>query len=327
MPPTPEGLEGKLMGAAEAVRRFIPSGAQVALGGFTVSRNPMAMAREIVRQGVKDLYVVCHSHGQALDLLIGAGAVGRLEIAYGGTGRFAPTCIRFRQAVQEGSLPVEDYSNYQMSLRFLAGAMGLPFMATQSGLETDLVRREGFDPADRGQGKVPPKKLAVVENPLADGGGRRVVLLPALTPDVALVHAQYVGEDGTVRIKGLTFADLEQARAAERVIVTCEEIVPAGWIRQDPDQNSLPPFLVDAVVPLPWGAHPTACHYFYDYDPRHLQLYGRAAKHDESFRAYLEEWVLAPASHEEYLGLVGVRDLLRIKADPVLGYAKGLDRR
>jgi glutaconate CoA-transferase subunit A len=315
------------MGAAEAVRRFIPSGAQVALGGFTVSRNPMAMAREIVRQGVKDLYVVCHSHGQALDLLIGAGAVGRLEIAYAGTGRFAPTCIRFRQAVQQGSLPVEDYSNYQMSLRFLAGAMGLPFMATQSGLETDLVRREGFDPADRGQGKVPARKLAVIENPLDQNGGRRVVLLPALTPDVALVHAQYVGEDGTVRIKGLTFADLEQARAAERVVVTCEEIVPAGWIRQDPDQNSLPPFLVDAVVPLPWGAHPTACHYFYDYDPRHLQLYGRAAKDDESFRAYLEEWVLAPASHEEYLELVGVRDLLRIKADPVLGYAKGLDRR
>ncbi len=320
------GLADKLMTAAEAVERFIPDGAQLALGGFTVSRNPMAMAREIIRAGRKDLYLVCHSHGQAMDLLIGAGCVSRLEIAYGGTGRFAPTCIRFRQAVQRGEIKIEDYSNYQMSLRFLAGAMGLPFMATKSGLETDLVRKEGFDPADRGQGKVPSKKLAVIENPF-NGPGDRVILLPALTPDVALVHAQYVGEDGTVRIKGLTFADLEQARAADRVIVTCEDIVPRGFIRQDPDQNSLPPFLVDAVVPLKWGAHPTACHYYYDYDPRHLKLYGQMAQSDEGFQEYLEEWVLGPESHEDYLAKIGVKDLLRIKADPVLGYAKGLDRR
>ncbi|KMY68800.1 ketoacid-CoA transferase [Desulfocarbo indianensis] len=319
-------LTDKIMTAAQAVERFIPDGAQIALGGFTVTRNPMAIAREIIRAGRKDLYLVCHSHGQAMDLLIGAGCVSRLEIAYGGTGRFAPTCIRFRQAVQKGTLKIEDYSNYQMSLRFLAGAMGLPFMATKSGLETDLVRKQGFDPAERGQGKVPSKKLAIVENPF-NGPGDRVILLPALTPDVALLHAQYVGEDGTVRIKGLGFADLEQARAADRVIVTCEDIVPREFIRLDPDQNSLPPFLVDAVVPLKWGAHPTACHYYYDYDPRHLKLYGDMAPSDDGFREYLEKWVLEPESHEDYLDRIGVKDLLRIKADPVLGYAKGLDRR
>jgi glutaconate CoA-transferase subunit A len=320
------GLTGKLMTAAEAVDKFIPNGAQIALGGFTVSRNPMAMAREIIRAGRKDLYVVCHSHGQAMDVLIGAGCVGRLEIAYGGTGRFAPTCIRFRKAVQQGTIQIEDYSNYHMSLRFLAGAMSLPFMATKSGLQTDLVRKEGFDRDDRGKGKVPSKKMAQIENPF-NGPGDEVILLPALNPDVTILHAQYVGEDGTVRIKGLTFADLEQARAADRVIVTCEHIVPREFIRQDPDQNSLPPFLVDAVVPLKWGAHPTACHYFYDYDPRHLKLYGELAQSDEGFQEYLEKWVLEPESHEDYLDRVGVKDLLRIKADPVLGYAKGLDRK
>ena len=320
------GLGGKLMTAAQAVEKFIPDGAQIALGGFTVNRNPMALAREIIRAGRKDLYVVCHSHGQAMDVLIGAGCVGRLEIAYGGTGRFAPTCIRFRKAAQQGAIQIEDYSNYHMSLRFLAGAMGLPFMATKSGLETDLVSKEGFDPADRGQGKVPSKKLALMENPF-NGPGDRVILLPALTPDVSILHAQYVGEDGTVRIKGLTFADLEQARAADRVIVTCEHIVPREFIRQDPDQNSLPPFLVDAVIPLKWGAHPTACHYFYDYDPRHLKLYGEMAQTDEGFQEYLQKWVLEPKSHEDYLDRIGVKDLLRIKADPALGYAKGLDRR
>jgi glutaconate CoA-transferase, subunit A len=319
-------IAGKLMSAEEAVRRFVSDGSQIALGGFTVNRNPMALAREIIRQKKKNLYVVCHSHGQALDLLIGAGCVQRLEIAYGGTGRFAPTCIRFSKAVCSGQIEVEDYSNYQMSLRFLAGAMGLPFMATKSGIETDLVKVEGFPPEIRGTGKVPSKKLVVMENPF-DGGGDRMVLVPALNPDVAFIHAQYVGEDGTVRVKGLTFADLEQARSADHVIVTCEEIVPRSFIRQDPDQNSLAGFIVDAFVKAPFGAHPTACHYFYDYDPRHLKLYGDAASDDDLFQRYLDEWVYCLPTLEDYLDKVGVTDLMRIKANSALGYAEDLDRR
>jgi glutaconate CoA-transferase subunit A len=319
-------LGKKIMNAQEAVERFIPSGAQVALGGFTVSRNPMAIAREIVRQGVKDLYLVCHSQGQALDLLIGAGCVRRLEIAYGGLGRFAPTCVRFRQAAQAGELEVEDYSNYQMSLRFLAGAMGLPFMGTKSGLGTDLVHKQRFKPEDRGRGKVPSKKLVVANDPF-NHGRDQVVLVPALNPDVTILHAQYVGEDGTVRIKGLTFADREQAQAADRVIVTCEEIVPRQFIRKDPEQNCLPAFLVDAVVKLPYGAHPTACHNFYDYDPAHLNMYRRLAADEAGFRKYLEEWVLSVESHEDYLAKVGAENLRKIKADPALGYSPGLDRR
>ncbi|MFH0823128.1 MAG: CoA-transferase [Pseudomonadota bacterium] len=322
----PGDIGGKLMSAGEAVGRFVPDGGQVALGGFTVSRNAMVIAREIIRQRKKDLYVVCHSHGQSLDLLIGAGCVRRLEIAYGGMGRFAPTCIRFRKAVCAGRIEVEDYSNYQMSLRFLAGAMGLPFMASKSGLDTDLVRREGFSPEIRGKGKVPPKKLVVIDNPL-NGGEEKVVLLPALNPDVALIHAQYVGEDGTVRLKGLTFADAEQARSADHVIVTCEEIVPRSFIREDSDQNSLPPFLVDAVVKAPFGAHPTACYAFYDYDPRHLNLYREAASHDDLFEKYLDEWVYGVPDQEAYLDKVGIGNLLEIKARPGLGYAPGLDRR
>jgi glutaconate CoA-transferase, subunit A len=204
--------------------------------------------------------------------------------------------------------------------------MGLPFMATKSGLETDLVKVEGFPPEIRGTGKVPSKKLVVMENPF-NGGGDRMVLVPALNPDVAIIHAQYVGEDGTVRVKGLTFADLEQARSADHVIVTCEEVVPRSFIRQDPDQNSLAAFIVDAVVKAPFGAHPTACHYFYDYDPRHLKLYGDAASDDDLFQQYLEEWVYCLPTLEDYLDKLGVTDLMRIKANSALGYAKGLDRR
>ena len=318
--------ESKLMTAEEAVRRFVRDGDMVALGGFTVSRNVMVIAREIIRQGRRGLHLVMHSHGQAMDLLVGAGTVSRLELAYGGTGRFAPTGIRFRKAVQSGQVQVEDYSNFHMSLRFLAGALNLPFMPSRSGFETDVLAQQGFGPELRGRGKIPPHKAVVSTNPF-NPEPEAVVLLPALTPDVALIHAQCVGADGTVRIKGLTFLDIEQARAAARVIVTCEEVVPAAVLRQDPDQNSLPPFLVDAVVPAPFGAHPTACHYFYDYDPRHLNMYRQAAADEDGFRRYLDEWVYGVPDQESYLARVGAGDLMRIKANSHLGYAPGLDRR
>ncbi len=320
------GIGGKLMSLPEAVERFVFDGAQVAFGGFTINRNPMAFVYEMARRRVRDLHIVAHSNGQALDTLVGAGCVARIEIAYGGNGRFAPTCIRFRKAVERGEIEVEDYSNYQMALRFLAGALHVPFIPTKSGLHTDLVRRTGFSPAYRAAEGLPLDKLIVMPDPF-DGESDDVVLLPALSPDLAVVHAQTVADDGTVRIKGLTFADLEQAKAAKAVVVTCEEIVPAATLRADSDQNALPPFLVDAVVLTPYGAHPTACRLFYDYDPAFLNDYKRRARDDDAWHGFLDEWVYGLAGHDEYIAKVGEEQLARIKADPVRGYAIGLDRR
>jgi glutaconate CoA-transferase, subunit A len=286
----------------------------------------MAAVYEIARRHVKDLHLVAHSNGQALDVLVGAGCVGRLDIAYGGNGRFAPTCIRFRKAVERGELLVEDYTNNMMSLRFLAGALGVPFIPSKSGLGTDVVEKAGFPPELRGKDGVPCEKLIVIDDPFGHADDE-VVLLPALTPDVSIIHAQQVSTDGTVRIKGLTFADLEQCKAASAVIVTCEEIVPESYLRLDPDQNALPPFLVDAVVPVAYGAHPTACPFFYDYDPAHLNLYKAAARDDERWAAYLDEWVYGVESRDAYLDKVGGAQLTRIRANTVAGYAPGLDRR
>ncbi|HVN24716.1 MAG TPA: CoA-transferase [Syntrophorhabdales bacterium] len=319
-------IREKLMSPAEAVQRFIKNGSQIALGGFTVNRNPMAIAYEIIRQEIKDLHVVCHSQGQSFDVLVGAGCVKRVELAYGAMGRFAPTCIRFRKAVERADIEVEDYSNNQMSLRFLAGSLSIPFIPSRSGFETDLLRKEGFSKETRSEKKVARKKIVEMADPFDDNRGK-VVLLPALNPDVAIVHAQYVGEDGTVRIKGLTFADVEQAKAADAVIVTCEEIVPKSFIRLDPDQNSLPPFLIDAIVRVPYGAHPTACRLFYDYDAKHLNMYRHMARDDAGFKRYLDEWVLTPRDHEQYLDKIGASGLMTIRANPVIGYTPGLDRR
>jgi glutaconate CoA-transferase subunit A len=116
----------KVMPLDAAVARFMKDGAHISIGGFTLNRNPMAAVYAVIRQGFKRLHVYAHSNGTGVDELIGAGCVEKLEIAYAGNGKTAATCIRFRKAVQDGTLQVEDYSNFMMSLRFLAGPWGCP---------------------------------------------------------------------------------------------------------------------------------------------------------------------------------------------------------
>lgn len=314
--------ESKVVTASEAVGNWVHRGDCVSLGGFTINRNPMALTHEIIRQNIGDIHVVLHSGSQALDLLIGAGLVGMLEIAYGANGRLANTCIRFAKAAEEGRIPVEDYSNYQMTLRFMAGAMGVPYLPTFSSLGTDIISRWGFDSAFRSQKpRLPSKKLIVAEDPFSDDG-KRVVLVPAINPDVALIHAQKASADGCVRIEGLSFADIEQARASKHVIVTCEELVSPQKLRREPWRNSLPHVTVDAVVHQPYGAHPTACYLCYDYDSQHLTEYAGIAENDGRFLEYLETHIRKTKNFDDYLQLIGQERLDSIKASPVLGYAK-----
>lgn len=317
------------MALPDAISRYVSDGCHLSIGGFTINRNPMAAIYEIIRQGIKGLHVYAHSNGQGVDELIGAGCVTRLEIAYAGSGRFAPTCIRFRKAVENGSLAVEDYSNYQMTLRFLAGAMGLPFMPTRSSLGTSIVDKWGFEtPTRESDPKLPNKKLVVMDNPFEGwGDASRLVLVPAIYPDVTIIHVQKADRQGTSRIEGLTFADIEQVKAARNVIITCEELMQTKKIRTHPDQNQIPFFCVDAVVPMHFGAYPTACFQYYDYDPVYLNDYRTAAEDETRYRTYMDTFVLGVRNHEELLALAGKERIDKIKSDPRTGYAVGLDRK
>jgi len=317
----------KIKTLKEAVNLYIHDGCHISFGGFTINRQPMACAYEMIRQGKKNLHVYIHSGGQTLDILIGAGCVKAVEIAYGANGRFAPTCVRFRKAVERGELPVEDYSNYQMTLRFLAGAMGVPFLPVKSGMGTDIVKKWGFTAEmRRSDPRLPDHKLLVQNNPFVNDGQEPLVLVPAVNPDVTVIHAQQADYQGTVRLAGLTFADVEQARAAQHVIVTCEDLVEPGVLRAEPERNHIPFFAVDAVVHVPHGAHPSACYGYYDYDAQHLNMYRTTASDDKKFSAYLEEYVLTVNSHEEYLNKIGKEALDRIRAVPPFGYTPGLIR-
>ena len=312
-----------------AIDAYVPDGAHLSIGGFTINRNPMAAVYDIIRNRKRGLHLYAHSNGQGVDELIGAGCVDKLEIAYGGSGRFAPTCIRFRKAVESGQLLVEDYSNYQMTLRFMAGAMGVPFLPTRSSLGSDIANQWGFSETVRGADpRVPDAKLVVMDNPF-DGWCQtdRVVLVPAINPDVTIIHVQTADRQGTLRINGLPFADVEQAKAARHLIVTCESLVDVDHLRQAPDQNQIPFFCVDAVVHAPMGAYPTACYHHYDYDPIRLHQYREAALDDGRYQSYLDAEIISMSNHEEMMARIDPGQLEKIKADVRTGYAVGLDRR
>lgn len=319
----------KTMSLASAIRRYVKDGCHLSIGGFTINRNPMAAVYEIIRQQRRGLHVYAHSNGQGVDELIGGGCVARLEIAYAGSGRFAPTCIRFRKAVQEGGLVVEDYSNYQMTLRFAAGAMGLPFLPVRSGMGTDIVSQWGFDAQMRAADpKLPDRKLCLIDNPFGQWAqASQLVLVPAINPDVTIIHTQKADKAGNVRMEGLPFADVDQAKAARHVIVTCEDLVDSGYLRQRGEANQLPFFCVDAVVQVPMGAYPTACYRYYDYDPAFLNQYRKWAGDDARHEGYLQRFVYGVSGHAAFLNLQPADQLARIKADSRTGYAKGLDRK
>jgi glutaconate CoA-transferase, subunit A len=319
----------KVMSLKEAVSRFVFDGAHISIGGFTVNRNPMAAVHEIIRQRIANLHLYAHSNGQGVDELIGGGCVSRLEIAYAGTGRFAPTCLRFRRAVESGALQVEDYSNYQMTMRFAAGAMGVPFLPVRSGMGTDIVAHWGFSQEVRHTDeKLPKLKLASLQNPFGDWAGASAVLLvPAINPDVTIIHVQMADRAGTVRMQGLPFSDVEQVKASRHVIVTCETLVDTQVLRQQPEMNQIPFFCVDAVVLVPYGAYPTACYHHYDYDPAFLSDYRMWDKDEQHYADYVQRCIHDVADHAAFLDLQNQEQLARIKADPRTGYATGLDRR
>jgi glutaconate CoA-transferase subunit A len=298
-------VKDKLTSMSEAVSKFVPDGAHISIGGFTINRNPMAAVYEIIRQKKRGLHLYAHSNGQGVDELVGAGCVDKLEIAYGGSGRFASTCIRFRKAVESGLLKVEDYTNYQMTLRFMAGAMGVPFLPTRSSLGSDIANRWGFSETVRqADPRVPDRKLVVMDNPF-DGwcDADRVVLVPAINPDVTIIHVQAADRQGTARIRRVCPLPMwSRPRLPGISSSPAKRWSTRTSLRQAPDQNQIPFFCVDAVVHAPMGAWPTACYHHYDYDPTRLHQYRQAALDDDRYQAYLDAEIFSTAkNHEEMM--------------------------
>jgi len=214
-----------------------------------------------------------------------------------------------------------------MVSRFTAGAMGIPFMPIRSLLGSDLLACHTLSEAQRlSDARTSPKKLHVMQSPFDPTD--RVVLVPAIHTEFAVLHVQKATPAGTIRIEGQSFADVQQALCADTVIVTAEEIVEEDVLRQEPERNPLPYFVVKHVCHVPFGAHPYAVFNYYDYDPIQLKLYHTDACDDPSFQEYLDRFVFGVSCHAEYLEAVGgAARLDTLRADPAYGYRPDLRRR
>ncbi len=318
------GYSDKFISLKEAAA-LVPDGAHIAIGGFTINRPPMAFIYEIIRQKKKGLHLYGHSPGGAWDILIGAGCVKRIEVAYEADGAFGTIGPIFRRAIELERIQWEDYSNFGMVGRFTAGAMGIPFFPMRSQLGSDIVSQEGFNNTIRqSDPKIAKKKLHIMSCPFT---GDKIVLVPAINVDICVLHAQQVTTKGTVRIYGQDFADVQQALCAGKVIVTCEEVVEPERLRADPERNQIPFYKVDHIIHTPYGAHPYACYKYYDYDPQQIHLYHQLAATDDGFQKYLNEFVYGVEGFQEYLDNIGKERLQEIGVSPDLGYNPDLKRR
>lgn len=319
-------MENKLieLGAAAAL---IADGATLSLGGFTVERHPMALVYELIRLRRRNLYLFGHSAGSDWDILIGAGCVKRVEVAYVADEAFGTVGPCWRRAVENGRIEWEDYSNFAMVARFTAGAMGIPFIPIRSLFGSDVLAKSALTPEQRAADpRTAPQKLAVVESPFDPTD--RVVLVPAVRTEYSVIHVQKATPSGVVRIEGQVFADFQQALCGEVLIVTAEEIVSEDELRQDADRNRLPYIDVNYVCHVPYGAHPFAVFRYYDYDPWQLKQYHESARSAAAFQDYLDRFVYGVADHAGYLEAIGgAARLDRLAADPAYGYRPDLPRR
>ncbi len=319
-------MSNKLISLAEAAA-LVPNGATIAFGGFTTQRHPMAFIYELIRLRRRNLYLYGHSPGSEWDVLIGAGCVKRVEVAYVADEAFGTIGPRWRLAVQRGEIEWEDYSNFAMMTRFAAGAQGVPFLPIRSLLGSDVLARDSMAPEQRAADpRTASKKAHVMESPF--DANDRVVLVPAIHTEFAVIHVQKCTANGLARIEGQSYADFEIALCADHLIVTAEEIVSEEELRRDAERNRLPFFAVRHVCHVPFGAHPFAVFRYYDYDPWQLKRYHESAADDFDFEEYLDRYVYRVPDHAAYLQAIGGSARLdALRADPVLGYSPALRRR
>ena len=297
----------KLVTLSEAVST-IPAGSHIALSGFAITRCTMAFASEVIRQGIKGLTVSQCVGAMDADLLAGAGALERIIYGGGSLDRFG-RLAGVNRGIEEGTLIAEEYSSLSMALRYLAGALGLPFIPIRSLRGSDILQRLK---------KIAPTNLGSVADPFS---GEDWLVLKPLLPDVAVVQVQAADAEGNAWIYGPRWDNEEQVKSSKRVIVMTEQVVSTEVIRREPERTVIPGFRVSHVVHLPFGAHPTSVYRAYDYDGEHIQLYVKATQTPEGFKAYLDQYVYGVKDHWEYLERVGgLKRLNGLKADAILGY-------
>lgn len=266
------------MGMPEAISR-IDAGSSIAAGLALEHAIPFAAGHELIRQGIGDLTLIGPISDVLFDQLVGAGLVSHVRAAWVGNVS-AGSGYNFRRAVEGGELDVENHSNFSIALALQAAAMGVPYLPTRTLLGSDIAAEPQF---------------TVTEDPFE---GERVVQVPAIAPDWAVVHVQRAAPTGDAHFWGNTGITYEAVRAADRVLVTAEEVVEPSVVKSDPSRTRITREQVDAVVEVPFGAHPSPVAGAYNRDNGFFLEYAESTR--EAFDEWADEWVHGIDGREEY---------------------------
>jgi glutaconate CoA-transferase, subunit A len=289
----PRALTDKVTTVADAVARLVRDGDYLAVGGFGCARIPTAVLHEVLRQGKRDLGFAGHTATHDFQVLCAGNLLGRgktlahVDIAYVVGLEARGLSPHARRVLESGEVPFTEWTNYTLAVRFKAAAMGLPFLPARSLLGTDTFRHSA---------------ACAIACPFT---GEKLVALPALYPDVAAIHVHEADRFGNCRVRGTTVADLDLARAAKRLIVTCERLLPNDEIRRDPSRTAIPFFCVDAVCEVPFGSYPGNMPYEYFSDEEHLCRWLKVEQDVNAFRQFLDTYIYGARDFAEYLNLCG----------------------
>jgi glutaconate CoA-transferase, subunit A len=287
-------LREKVVSLEEAAS-FVRDGDVVGIGGSTMSRTPMGLIWALIRAKRKKLTCARSIISSDGDLLLGSRASEHIITSWFSQGILWGVSKVMRHHVETGKAKYEEWSHMAMGMRFRAGATGVPFLPIRSMLGSDVLRL-----------RPEAKEMTCPYT------NEQLLLVPALNPDVALIHVQRCDPYGNAQVDGLQFMDADLAMAATRVILTTERIISNDQIRRAPDHTKIPFFAVDAVVELPFGSAPHECYGVYEPMMRHMEFYVDLVNKEpvKGMREYLDRFVYAPKSWTEFLELIGLDDIL-----------------
>lgn len=292
----------KLMSLHEAVSKYVSDGDTVYAAGFT-HLIPFAAGHEIIRLKKRDLVLARATPDLIYDQMVAANCARKVIFSYMGNPGVGSLRI-VRSAIERGQLEWEEYSHFGMITRLQAGAAGLPFLPMNQTAAADLE-----------QANPNIKRIA---DPY---GGKDVITVPALNPEVAIVHVQRADAEGNAHLWGIIGEQKEAAFAAKKVILTAEEIVDESVIRSDPNRTMIPGIIVDAVCQVTYACHPSYAQGYYDRDNDFYLQWDKISESAETAQAWLDEWVYGVRDREEYWRKLGEETQRRLQVRPRLSEA------
>lgn len=268
---------------AEAVSRLVSDGDYLGVGGFGANRIPTAVLHEIVRQRKKNLGLAGHTATHDFQILVAGKCIDRCDIAYIIGLEARGLSKRARQAVEQGEIEITEWTNAALAWRYKAAAMGVSFIPARCMMGTDTLKYSA---------------AVEMECPFT---GKKYLALPALYPDLAVIHVHRADVYGNCQIDGIMVSDFDLARAAKRLIITTERLVPQELIRRDPHRTAIPYYLVDAVIEVPYGSYPGNMAYEYYSDEVHLREWMQAEQDQETLDQFLQRNIYGVEDFWAYL--------------------------